>query len=271
MNTALTDTQIRQYRNAGWLHCPGFLDDDEVSELKGAVLDAVEQMGGSKLTGGKREMKEGANYYDKVFTQRINLWRINDTVKSYMLNPDVGRMASELEGVDGFRVWHDQTLIKEPFGNQTSLHLDNPYWSFSSRHATSIWIALEDATLENGCLWFLPGSHRLGRFEAVGIGADMNGIFDVYPEMAEIDPVPAPMKAGDCSFHNGLLAHGAGANMTRKRRIAMTCGYMPDGSTFNGQTNILPADYLETLTEGDVLDDEHQNPLVYRRVAEVTT
>ena len=51
----------------------------------------------------------------------------------------------------------------------------------------------------------------------------------------------------------------------------MTCGYMPDGSTFNGQTNILPADYLETLTEGDVLDDEHQNPLVYRRAAEVTT
>ena len=113
-------------------------------------------------------------------------------------------MLCQLEGVKGYRVWHDQTLIKEPFGNPTSWHLDNPYWSFQSRHAISIWIALEDATLENGCMWFVPGSLQHATYNNVGIGANMADLFKLYPKMAETDPVAVPMKAGDCSFHNGL-------------------------------------------------------------------
>ena len=160
------------------------------------------------------------------------------------------------------RVWHDQTLIKEPFGNPTAWHLDNPYWSFFDADSISIWIALEDATLENGCMWFIPGTHKHGRFDNAGIGVNMADLFKIYPEMAKIDPVAVPMKAGDCSFHNGVLAHGAGANMTRKRRIAMTCAYMPDGATFNGQRNILPKDYFESLKVGDVLANDDWNPRV---------
>ena len=80
-----------------------------------------------------------------------------------------------------------------------------------------------------------------GPIDNVGIGHNIGEICKLYPEMAKVDPVPVPMKAGDCSFHNGLLSHGAGANMTRRRRIAMTCAYMPKGSTFNGTQNILPA------------------------------
>ena len=68
------------------------------------------------------------------------------------------------------------------------------------------------------------------------------------------------MEPGDCSFHNGLAAHGAGANMTRDRRIAMTCAYMPVGSTFNGNQNILPDDYFGTLKKGDVLENDAWNP-----------
>ena len=85
----------------------------------------------------------------------------------------------------------------------------------------------------------------------------------IYPQWKEIMPVPAQMKAGSCSFHNGLIGHGAGPNMTPGWRRAMTCGYMPDGSTFNGNQNILTKEWLETLTVGYVLDDDSQNPLLY--------
>ena len=51
--------------------------------------------------------------------------------------------------------------------------------------------------------------------------------------------------------------------MTRHARRAMTCAFMPDGATFNGKQNILPRDYFESLTEGDVLDDDEQNPLIW--------
>jgi ectoine hydroxylase-related dioxygenase (phytanoyl-CoA dioxygenase family) len=95
----------------------------------------------------------------------------------------------------------------------------------------------------------------------------MADLFKIYPEMADIDPVAVPMKAGDCSFHNGLVAHGAGANMTRTRRAAMTCAYMPDGSTFNGKKNILSDEMIASLKVGDVLNNDEQNPLIYHKMS----
>jgi ectoine hydroxylase-related dioxygenase (phytanoyl-CoA dioxygenase family) len=266
MNTTLTPEQIQSYRTNGFVAHRQFLAPAEVAELKQAVLDSVTEMNRKrqKVAGGDTDIKEEDNHYAKVFTQRLNLWRINPTVKRYMLHPDLGRMMCQLEDVKGYRVWHDQTLIKEPFGNPTAWHLDNPYWSFYSRHAISIWIALEDATYENGCMWFIPGSLALASNDNSGIGYNMADLFKIYPKMAEIDPIGVPMKAGDCSFHNGLVAHGAGANMTRGRRIAMTCAYMPVGSTFNGQRNVLPKSYFESLKKGDLLANDDWNPVVYQ-------
>jgi phytanoyl-CoA hydroxylase len=272
MKTNLSPDQVAQYQKDGFIHIPGFLTAAEVAELKGAVLETAKAMGKKKVGGGGVDgWDEGEDFYDRVFTQRLNLWKINDTVKRYMTNPDLGKMMCQLEGIEGIRVWHDQTLIKEPFGNATAWHLDVPYWSFTSRHAISIWIALEDATYQNGCLYFIPGSQKVASYENVGIGQNQADLFRVQPKLNLADPVGAPMKAGDCSFHNGLTAHGAGANMTRGRRIAMTCGYMPEGSTFNGQPNIIPKEYLATLKEGDVLENDAQNPLLYssRKLAAV--
>lgn len=267
MNTSLTPEQIHYYKTNGFVAQRQFLAPAEVAELKQAVLDSVTVMNRQrqKVAGGDTDIKEADDHYAKVFTQRLNLWRLNPTVKRYMLHPDLGRMLCQLEDVKGYRVWHDQTLIKEPFANPTAWHLDNPYWSFSSRQSISIWIALEDATCENGCMWFIPGSLALAGYDNSGIGVNMADLFKIYPKMAQIDPIGVPMKAGDCSFHNGLVAHGAGANMTRGRRIAMTCAYMPVGSTFNGQRNILPKDYFESLKKGDVLENDDWNPVVYAK------
>jgi len=207
MKTALTPEQIKQYRRDGVLFCPGFLDADEVAELKSAVLESVDAMGKRKVAGEGHGMEETETYYDKVFTQRLNLWKINPIVKRYMLAEDLGRMLCQLEGQSGFRVWHDQTLIKEPFGNATAWHLDNPYWSFYSEHALSIWIALEEATAYNGCMCFLPGTHKMAGYDNVPIGQNMADLFKIYPQMMQVDTMAVPMKPGDCSFHNGLTAH----------------------------------------------------------------
>ena len=73
------------------------------------------------------------------------------------------------------------------------------------------------------------------------------------------------MKAGSCSFHNGLTIHGANANMTSGYRRAMTCAYMPDGNIYNGTPNVLPDAYVQSLEIGDLLNNEEQNPLIYPR------
>jgi phytanoyl-CoA hydroxylase len=263
MNTTLTNEQVEAYQHDGFVAQREFLSAEEVEDLKAGVLEAIAGMGKRKVTDADSEMEEGEGYYDKVFTQKLNLWRVNDAVRTVMLSPELGKMLRRLAGVDGFRVWHDQALIKEPFGNPTAWHLDNPYWSFRSPDSLSIWIALEDATLENGCMWFAPGSQVHANYDEVaGIGMNQGDLFKIFPKMGDVDPVAVPMKAGDCSFHNGLTGHGAGANMTRGRRIAMTCAYMPVGSTYNGQTNILPAAYVQTLEPGDVLENDDWNPII---------
>jgi ectoine hydroxylase-related dioxygenase (phytanoyl-CoA dioxygenase family) len=203
------------------------------------------------------------SYYAQVFTQCLKLADTHPGMHEIMHDPRLGEMAAKLAGVQGIRIWHDQALYKPPFGNPTAWHLDVPYWSFSSRDALSIWVALDDATLGNGCMWYVPGSHKTARFENVGIGERQADLFKVYPEWRAVETAAVPCPAGSVVFHNGLTAHGAGANMTNRPRRAMTCAYMPDGATFNGQRNVLPEEYFQTLKIGDMLDDPVINPLIW--------
>ncbi|MCY3781443.1 MAG: phytanoyl-CoA dioxygenase family protein [Chloroflexi bacterium] len=263
MNHIVTNEQIQFYQDNGFVIIDDFLDADDLQIWRTYVDEAVANRGKRKLADGS-SMEED-NYYAQVFTQRINLWNDHEGMRRLMLDERLGKMAADLAGVDGIRIWHDQALIKPPWGNPTAWHLDNPYWSFSSRAAISLWVALDDATRDNGCLYFLPGTHKLATWDNVSIGSNISGLFNAYPEWSKLEAVPAEMKAGSCSFHNGLLAHGAGANMTPYHRRAMTCAYMPDGCTFNGTQNILPPELFESYAIGDVIDEEAQVPLIYHR------
>ena len=271
MNYQLTKEQIDSYQKNGFVVIENFLSPEELEDWRTNVMEAVRERAGQKMpgkdakTGEDDGINEDTEYFGKVFDQLINLWQTHEGVKRLMTDPRLGEMAARLAGVDGIRIWHDQALFKRPWANPTAWHLDTPFWSFSDRKALSIWVALDDATLENGCLYFIPGSYRGTRFENSPIGKNMDGIFSVYPQFIPINSVAAPMKAGSCSFHNGLTIHGAGANMTSGHRRAMTCAYMPDGNSYNGQPNVLPETYAGSLSIGDPLNNDLQNPLIYRK------
>ncbi|MDE0078080.1 MAG: phytanoyl-CoA dioxygenase family protein [Caldilineaceae bacterium] len=265
MNTDLTQDQIDSYRQNGFVVLHDFLTPEELETWRQAVDGAVRQRGKQKMFNKEVDEDLEETYYDYVFVQRINLWQDSLDVRRLILDPRLGRMASDLAGVEGVRIWHDQALIKQPWANPTGWHLDNPYWSYSSRKTLSLWVALDDATLQNGCLYFLPGSHKTATYDNAGIGENIGDIFRVYPQWQDIMAAPAEMKAGSASFHNGLIAHGAGANMTPGWRRAMTCGFMPDGCTFNGKQNILNDEQFASYEIGDLLDDDRQNPLIFHR------
>ena len=271
MKTLLSQQQIQSYQQDGFLLVEDFLDHEALSFWRQAVTEAIEQRGGQKMPGsdikvGEEDgINEDSDYYSKVFDQLLNLWQTNDKVKQLMLNEKLGEMVAQLAGWDGTRIWHDQALIKRPWANPTSWHLDTPFWSFSDRRALSVWVALDDATHQNGCLYFIPGSCHQTTFKNPGIGKNMDAIFDFYPQFKNAKSVAVPMKAGSCSFHNGLTIHGAGANMTNGFRRAMTCAYMPDGATFNGIKNILSEEQVARLKIGDLLNDEAQNPLIFKK------
>ncbi|WP_395094611.1 phytanoyl-CoA dioxygenase family protein [Armatimonas sp.] len=273
MRNELSGAQIASYRENGFLVIENFLDANELAHWQNTTQEAVDQRlamtaAGVKSTETNRILSNQQNpdsYYAQVFTQCIKLLETHAGMKELMLDPRLGELAATLAGIEGIRIWHDQALFKPPFGNPTGWHLDNPYWSFSTRDTLSLWVALDDATLGNGCMWYIPGSHKTATWENSGIGQNMSDLFKVYPQWREIEPVACPCPAGSAVFHNGLTAHGAGANMTNKPRRAMTCGYLPDGSVFNGTQNILPDDYFHSLKIGDLLNNDALNPLVWKK------
>jgi phytanoyl-CoA hydroxylase len=266
MKNTLSQNQIAAYRENGFLAIPDFLDADELATWRRVTDEAVAlRIGNAQGLSNTGDEGFGDAFYRKVFTQCLRLADIHAGMRELIYDARIAEMVGTLAGVDGIRVWHDQALFKPPYGNGTAWHLDTPYWSFHSRDALSIWIALDDATLENGCMWYVPGSHKTAAFDNVGIGQNMGDLFNIYPQWKTIAPVPVPLPAGGAAIHNGLCAHGAGANMTNKPRRAMTCAFMPDGCTFNGQKNILPKEMFEKLKPGDLLNDPHQNPLLWSR------
>jgi len=269
MNTTITQAQIDRYRADGFVVVPDFLSRAELDDWRDALDEALGRRGRAKLPGGRWKGEESVYPEDieKVFIQRLNLWMDNPRMKRLILDERIAEMAANLAGLDCLRVWHDQALVKPPWGAPTGWHLDNPYWSFYHADAITIWIALDDMTPHNGCLYFIPGTHKTASWDenATIEQNHFDDLFTIYPEWRGMDAVCAEMRAGSCSFHNGLVAHGAHANMTPRPRRAMACAYMPDGSTFNGQQNVLPDDYFESLSMGDPLDNDDWNPIVYRR------
>jgi phytanoyl-CoA hydroxylase len=268
MNHELTDDQIEAYRRDGFVVKDPFLDPDELEHWRSVVGHAVASRHGARFAGQTslvdeiRESDDAGEFYDRVFDQLVNLWQSDSAVADLILDERIGEMAARLAGVGRVRIWHDQALIKQPYANPTAFHLDAPYWSFTSRDAISIWVALDDANEANGCLYFFPGSHLETTTENVKIGTNVGAIFDVYPQFRRRPAASGAMRAGSCSFHSGMTIHGAGANMSAVPRRAMTAAFMPDGCTFNGQQNILTDEQVGQLHVGDPLTDPTQNPLV---------
>ena len=270
MKNNLTEEQITTYRKEGYLIIEDFLDPHELEDWRTKVSEAVQSRTDNPMPSDKDYSEEsdaikGKKEIKGYFQQRMQLWMDNEPFRELMFDPRIGKMAADLEGIDGVRIWQDQALFKLPYAQQTPWHQDNPIWSFDSQHAITIWIAFDDATINNGCLFFIPGSHTK-KYLKPEAGEPPARIFELNPELLQLQaPVAATMRAGSCSFHNGLLMHGASANMTPGSRRAMTCGFMPDGSTFNGTRNILPESYYQSLNVGDTLDNNDINPLVYSR------
>ena len=271
MITEVSADQVNRYRGDGFLVVEDFLDSDELAVWR-AAFDRAVAARQSQLEDRTRqardamteEQRAAADAYSRVFLQLQQLWRTDDAMRELLLDERIGRVCASLAGVDGLRVWHDQALIKPRFGSPTDFHMDVPFWSFTSTDAITIWLALDDATLENGCLWYVPASHRAEQTTFVKIMDGIGAIFEENDAWGVPEPVPALVRAGGAVFHNGLIVHGAGANMTPRPRRAMTCAFMPDGARYNGRTHgILGRAYAESLQVGDVLDNDERLPLVW--------
>lgn len=267
MRDSINQEDIDFYNEYGFVRIRSLLTPEEVERLRTHQNNALAQRGDYRFPDRNILAQENPQH-EKMFLQRLNLWRDYAPIREFTLSDKIGKIAAELAGVSAMRLWHDAAFIKQPWANPTSWHFDAAYWSFNSRQGTTVWIALRDSSPENGGLHFMPGSHHEVDFDLPIFAEDtVAGLFDLptYQKWRHHEPVCLPLKAGDCTFHNGLTLHATSINMTPHHREAWVCAYMPDGSTFNGKPNVLPDEYLQTLNIGDYLRNDELNPVVYRR------
>ena len=248
----LSDEVIASYRRQGFVHIPGIISQAEAAEFREAALELVPRIK-SYAQGAARD----------VFTQLVNVWRVDERMRLLTLHPNVGGVAERLAGIP-LGLWHDHILIKQPHNNApTEFHQDQPYWPHANcRQALSAWIALCDVPVERGCMTFIPGSQKETDLRAQDL-TDAQSLFRMRPELQWAPRVTIPLRAGDCTFHHARCAHMATPNYTDDPRVAHIVIFIDAATTYAKQPHVV-TDPLG-LQEGQVIEGE-----LFPRVADFT-
>ncbi len=236
----ISQTAIDKYREQGFVSIQGILSKKEAAEYCHAALDASKRLG---------SLQDGP-----VFSQFVNVWRQDETMRNLTLHPNIAAAAERLAGVP-LRLWHDQILIKQSHNQApTEFHQDQPYWPHAnSSHPISAWIALCDVSVECGCMSFISGSHKMTDLERQNL-RDPESLFSICPELAWKERTTVPLRAGDCTFHHGRCAHMAGPNKTNDPRVAHVVIFMDADTAFRDQRHPVTAPL--GLEEGQPLNSD---------------
>jgi ectoine hydroxylase-related dioxygenase (phytanoyl-CoA dioxygenase family) len=227
----LTDEQVAFFHENGYLAGVRMLDDRQIEQLRAELNDLfVPDCDGHELFY-EYHSNESADP-SRILFHALGAWRIKPAFHDILWNPAFTRAAAQL--LDGpVRFWHDQLFCKPAHdGGVVAWHQDYSYWTRTQPMAhLTCWIGLDDATVDNGCLQYVPRSHRWNLLPITGLAGNMDAIRKVLtPEqMAEFQPVPIELKKGECAFHHPLLIHGSQENRTDRPRRAVVLNVVRDG------------------------------------------
>lgn len=259
---ALSPDQIAGFGRDGHVLLRGVASSSEVSAYRGALLQAVERYNRQTRPLVERDT------YGKAFLQVTNLWAKNETVKRFVLARRFAKIAADLMGVDGVRVYHDQALFKEAGGGHTPWHQDQQYWPLDTKTVT-LWMPLVDASEAMGTMRFASESHQLGYLGEMPISDKSEEALSAFVQERGFRITSAgAMAAGDATFHAGWTLHGAPGNTSDTLREVMTIIYLADGARIIEPDNPYRQNDLQSwfpgLKPGDPAASDI-NPLVYSR------
>jgi ectoine hydroxylase-related dioxygenase (phytanoyl-CoA dioxygenase family) len=229
----LADEQVRFFHENGYLRGIRVLSNEQVQTLREQLQDLLDpDYAGNELFHEyhSNESPDPA----RVLFHALGAWRIKPAFHDLLWHPAFTVPASQLLG-GPVRFWHDQLFCKPAHhGGVVAWHQDYSYWTRTvpMQHITC-WIGLDESTRANGCLQYLPGSHRWPLLPITGLAGDMDAIREVLsPEqMAAFDrPAAIELKQGEASFHHPLMVHGSLANSTDRPRRATVLNAFLDGT-----------------------------------------
>lgn len=227
----LSDTEIEHYQREGWVIPKFRLPQQQVDTMVAALDELIRRNPGvrpEKLVsahverGGNRDNGEGVR-------------GVADFL-ALAKNPDIVELVSDVIGEDVI-LWGAHVFCK-PAGDgfETPWHQDGHYWPIRPLATCTVWVALEESVVENGCLRVIPKSH-IGQHLHEHLHEDRTDL-TLQQRMKEGDfdestAVDLELEPGQMSLHDVYMIHGAKANTSRKRRTGVALRYMPGTSLFD--------------------------------------
>jgi phytanoyl-CoA hydroxylase len=278
----LTTEQVERFHHDGYIKFGRVIEREEVERLRAALDRVIAEEQEREDDAGlppefayghdrKAQRAEGG-YGGRAIHQFINMWKVVPEYRKVIHNPLITGAVRDLMGVPRVRLWHDQVISKPPGDNRHfSCHHDFYFWPLGRPTMISCWLALDDATPENGCMHVVPGSHRDPRYQPAGcdMSADIHlspkpggpgepgSLYDDIRTWMPDRAVPVLLKAGECMFHHCLNWHMTPQNTTDRQRRAFVLIFMPDGTRYNhAQSPNHPCTSYLHLTDGAPMQRE---------------
>ncbi len=224
---ALSSDALRRYREDGLIVSPDRLPEELLARMRGALdrlLDARREIPPESLICP--HLPYGTAHDDAAAQEWLALCThplILDKVEQ-LIGPDI-------------ILWGSQVFCKPAqTGREVPWHQDGQYWPIRPLATCSAWIALDDVDAENGCMRFIPGSHRSGSIYAHRVSDRDNIVLNQEVDPGHFDEGSArddALRAGEFSLHDVFLIHGSNANRSMRRRAGFVIRYMPATSLFD--------------------------------------
>ena len=233
----LSEEKIEQFNADGVLVVEGLLDADEVATLRERA-EWVASGQAAHVPPERLQVEPGvtkgearsATYADSL-RKMSHIAFVDEVFAAHARNQKVLDVIESLLGPD-LKLYQDQLFMKPPrIGSRQAYHQDAPLgFHIDPPEMVTCWAALTEATIANGCLWMLPGTHKFGFIDRPK--------WQEYEEMALEGRLPQErpieLQAGDCSFHHGLILHSSRPNTTEKRRRGYATHYVSAGCRYTG-------------------------------------
>ncbi len=259
---ALQPAQVAQFRRDGYIKLKSVLSPQTLAEYGRDITRLTVE-----LNTQQRPLEERSTY-DRAFLQVMNLWEQSPRVGRFVMGRRLGRLAAELLEVQGVRLYHDQSLYKEPGGGITPAHADQYYWPLASDRTITAWIPLQPVPTEMGPLGFYARSQSVSFGRDLGISDESEAQISANMAQHGFEFDSGAFDLGEVSFHLGWTFHKAGPNTSDRPRSVMTIIYMDADMRLAPALSPIQANdrdqWCPGAVEGEVIDTR-KNPVVWAR------
>jgi ectoine hydroxylase-related dioxygenase (phytanoyl-CoA dioxygenase family) len=257
---ALLPEQVSRFRENGFIKLRHVLSPDTLAYFGREITRLTLELNGQRAPLAER------GTYDRAFLQVMNLWEHSPLVGRFVMGQRLARIAATLLEVSGVRLYHDQSLYKEPGGGITPAHADQYYWPLASDRTVTAWIPLQAVPPEMGPLGFFARSQSVELGRELGISDESEAAISANMARHGLEYVSGGFDLGEVSFHLGWTFHKAGANTSNRPRSVMTVIYMDAAMRLAPALNAAQVNDHEQWCPGAVpgaVIDTHKNPVIW--------